>query len=69
MAETAPMVVHCDNGCGRTLTPPVPKEAAEGWQRLSLSVISPSGTKRLYVAHVCPSCPDTAVRARLEAIR
>lgn len=57
-------IIHCDNGCGRTLTAPASKEAAEGWRRLSIR-----RNDKLHVRHVCPHCPEDRVRKNLEAIR
>jgi transposase-like protein len=60
MAES----ITCDNGCGRTLTIPASKAAAEGWRRLSIH-----RNGKLHFRYVCPSCPEDRVRKNLEAIR
>lgn len=57
-------LIACDNGCGRTLTVPGTKEAAEGWRRLSIN-----RDGKLHIRYVCPHCPENRVRERLEAIR
>jgi transposase-like protein len=60
MAKT----IHCDNGCGRTITASTPKETAKQWRRLSIN-----RNGKLHFRYVCPSCPEDRVRKNLEAIR
>ena len=54
-------IITCDNGCGRTLAVPI-KKAPDGWRRLSIN-----RNGKLRMAHVCPNCPETRVRERLES--
>lgn len=52
------------SGCATTLTLPTTKQAAAGWRRHSLQ-----WDCRLHFAYTCPTCPESAGLAVLEAMK